>query len=294
MKLGICLSFVLLLWNLHHTLAAAPLAGSRPNIVLVMTDDQGYAPLGRHGHPWLKTPQMDRLHDQSVRFTRFMASPTCSPTRSAIMAGRHPMRNGITHTILERERMTLSAVTLPQRLTEAGYQTAIFGKWHLGDEEAYQPTRRGFGHALIHGAGGIGQRYDCSCADAPNNHYMDPVLRLNEKFVKTRGFCTDIFFDAAIQWIDQAKEKDQPFFVYLTTNAPHGPYIAKPEDKARFLEMGFGQEQAGFYGMIENIDANLGKLLDYLESKKLNEKTLFIFLSDNGMTGGGSGNPRKP
>ena len=126
-----------------------------PNIILVMTDDQGYAPVGRHGHPWIRTPNLDRLYDESVRFTRFLVSPTCSPTRSAIMTGRHPMRNGITHTILERERMTLNATILPQVLKQAGYMSGIFGKWHLGDEEPYQPHTRGFDEAFIHGAGGI-------------------------------------------------------------------------------------------------------------------------------------------
>jgi len=114
-------------------------AADKPNIILVITDDQGYGPVGRHGHPWLKTPHLDALYDKSLRFTRFLVSPTCSPTRSAIMTGRHPLKNGITHTILERERMTLKATILPQVLKTAGYTSGIFGKWHLGDEEPYQP-----------------------------------------------------------------------------------------------------------------------------------------------------------
>ena len=136
-------SIVLLLIALVSP-AFAELAGTKPNIILVMTDDQGYAPLGRHGHPWLKTPHLDALHDQSTRFTRFLVAPTCSPTRAAIMTGRHPEKNGITHTILERERMTLRATILPQVLKTAGYTSGIFGKWHLGDELAYQPGARGF------------------------------------------------------------------------------------------------------------------------------------------------------
>ena len=149
------------------------LAGSKPNIILLITDDQGYAPVGKHGHPWIKTPNLDILHDTSSRFDRFLVSPTCSPTRAALMTGRHPMKNGITHTILERERMTLNATTLPQVLKSAGYTTGIFGKWHLGDEDPYQPHNRGFDEAFIHGAGGIGQAYNCSCADAPGNKYFD-------------------------------------------------------------------------------------------------------------------------
>lgn len=269
--------------------AAEGLAGSRPNIVLVITDDQGYPPLGRHGHPWLRTPNLDQLHDQSLRFTRFLVSPTCAPTRSAMMTGRHPMRNGVTHTILERERMTLDAIILPQVLKSAGYTTGIFGKWHLGDEEPYQPHRRGFDESFIHGAGGIGQAYDCSCADAPDNKYFDPVIRHNGSFVKTEGFCTDVFFTAALGWIRQASQQERPFFAYITTNAPHGPFIAPPANTQRFTKLGFGPQQAGFYGMIENIDENMGRLLGKLGEWKLLDNTLVIFMSDNGMTGGGSG-----
>ena len=183
LRVGIVLTF-------GCTLSAAPaatLAGSKPNIILVITDDQGYGPVGRHGNKWLKTPHLDALHDSGVRFTRFLVSPTCSPTRSAIMTGRHELKNGVTHTILERERMALDAVTLPQVLKTAGYKSGIFGKWHLGDEAPYQPERRGFDEVFIHGAGGVGQFYkNCSCADAPGNKYQDPVIRHNGKFVNLR------------------------------------------------------------------------------------------------------------
>ena len=270
---------------------AEPLKGSKPNIILMITDDQGYGPVGRHGHPWIKTPNLDELYDTSVHFTRFLVAPTCAPTRSALMTGRHPMRNGVTHTILERERMTLDATTLPQVLKQAGYTSGIFGKWHLGDEEPYQPHKRGFDEAFIHGAGGIGQAYNCSCADAPGNQYFNPTLRHNGSFVKTKGFCTDLFFTAALGWIKQAKDADAPFFAYITTNAPHGPFIAPPKNTKRFTDVGFGRPQAGFYGMIENIDENVGRLLDKLAEWKLYENTLIIFMSDNGMTGGGSGRP---
>ena len=264
-----------------------------PNIILVITDDQGYPPIGRHGHPWLRTPNLDRLYDSSLRFDRFLVCPTCAPTRSAIMTGRHDMRNGVTHTIFERERMTLDATILPQVLKSAGYTTGIFGKWHLGDEEPYQPHRRGFDEAFIHGAGGIGQAYECSCADAPGNTYFDPVLRHNGSFVKTRGFCTDTFFTAGLGWIRKAKDEKKPFFAYISTNDPHFPYDAPPKYSKRFTDLGFGKDQAGFYGMIENIDDNVGRLLDKLAEWRLFDNTIVIFMSDNGMTGGGSGQPGK-
>jgi arylsulfatase A-like enzyme len=268
---------------------AAPLGGSRPNVILVITDDQGFAPVGAHGHPWIKTPNLDALHGQSTRFTRFLVSPTCSPTRAALMSGRHPMKNGITHTILERERMALSTVTLPQVLAKAGYVSGIFGKWHLGDEEPYQPHRRGFDEAFIHGAGGIGQAYNCSCADAPGNKYFNPAIRHNGSFVRTEGYCTNLFFTAALGWIKQVKDKGKPFFAYVTTNAPHGPFIAPPSNTKRFTDLGFSAKVAGFYGMIENIDENMGRLMAKIDEWNLAEDTLLIFMSDNGMTGGGPG-----
>ncbi len=286
MKLTHAALAVLALVSVSH---AQQLAGSKPNIILVITDDQGYGPVGRHGHPWIKTPNLDKLYDTSVRFTRFLVSPTCAPTRSSIMTGRHPMQNGVTHTILERERMTLDATTLPQVLKTVGYTSGIFGKWHLGDEDPYQPRNRGFDEEFIHGAGGIGQAYRCSCADAPGNKYFNPTLRHNGKFVKTDGYCTNLFFNAALGWIKDVKDKDEPFFAYITTNAPHGPFVAPPENARRFTDLGFEEKTAGFYGMIENIDENMGLMLEKLDEWKLFENTVVIFMSDNGMTGGGSG-----
>ena len=269
-------------------------AAKSPNIILVMTDDQGYGPVGKNGHPWIRTPNLDKLYDTSVRFTRFLVSPTCSPTRSAIMTGRHPLKNGVTHTILERERMTLNATILPQVLKTAGYTSGIFGKWHLGDEDAHQPNKRGFDEAFIHGAGGIGQAYNCSCADAPGNKYFNPVIRHNGSFVKTGGYCTNLFFTAALGWIKERKDKDAPFFAYIVTNAPHGPFIAPPSNTKHFTDLGFAKSTAGFYGMIENIDENMGRLMARMEEWKLFENTVLIFMSDNGMTGGGSGRGGKP
>ncbi|MBQ99983.1 MAG: arylsulfatase [Verrucomicrobiales bacterium] len=274
---------------LFLALASSALAAKKPNIILVITDDQGYGPVGKHGHPWIKTPNLDKHYEKSTRFTRFLVSPTCSPTRAAIMTGRHPMKNGITHTILERERMTLKATILPQVLKTAGYTSGIFGKWHLGDEKEYQPDQRGFDEVFIHGAGGIGQAYNCSCADAPKNKYFDPVIRHNGSFVKTKGYCTDLFFTAAMGWIKEAKDKDAPFFAYITTNAPHGPFIAPPSNTKRLTDLGFRAKTAGFYGMIENIDENMGRLQAKLDEWKLMDNTILIFMSDNGMTGGGSG-----
>ena len=253
---------------------------ARPNVVLIITDDQGYGELGCHGNEVLQTPNLDRLYAESVRLTNFHASPTCSPTRASLMTGRHEFRSGVTHTILERERLAPSAVTLAQVLKRAGYKTAIFGKWHLGDEEAYQPQNRGFDEAFIHGAGGIGQAYRCSCGDAPGNKYFDPWIRHNGTFVKTSGYCTDVFFGKAAEWI--GANRDRPFFAYITTNAPHSPFVVAEKYKQPYLKAGLKDAEASYYGMIANIDENVGKLTAKLDGWGLARDTLLIFMTDNG------------
>ncbi|MFN0051066.1 MAG: arylsulfatase [Planctomycetales bacterium] len=268
--------------------AAPTLAGQRPNIIFILTDDQGYGDISAHGNPVLKTPNLDRLHAQGVRFTDFHVSPTCSPTRSALMTGRHEFRNGVTHTILERERLTPHATTLAQVLQSAGYTTGIFGKWHLGDEPDRWPSRRGFEEMFIHGAGGIGQSYPGSCGDAPGNTYFDPAILHNGKFEKTSGYCTDIFFRQATQWIETVKGGDRPFFCYIPTNAPHAPLTVKPEDEARYAGRVKQPEVAQFFGMIANLDDNVGRLLDQLAEWGLERNTLVIFMNDNGGTVGTS------
>jgi arylsulfatase len=276
---------LLLLTLLCALSAHADLAGKRPNIILVLTDDQGYGDLSSHGNPVLKTPNMDRLNAEGVHFEDFCVSPTCAPTRSALLTGRHEFKNGITHTILERERLTPDATTLAQVLKSAGYTTGIFGKWHLGDEPDRWPSARGFDEMFIHGAGGIGQTYPGSCGDAPGNKYFDPAILHNGTFEKTKGYCTDVFFAQAKKWIDSVKGK-QPFYCHIATNAPHGPYIARPEDKALYDGKVEGDEAASFFGMLHNIDENLGLLLARLKEWDIENNTLVIFMNDNGGTAG--------
>jgi arylsulfatase len=256
----------------------------RPNIILIITDDQGYGDLSCHGNPVLKTPNLDALHAASVRFTRFHVSPTCAPTRCALLTGRHEFRSGVTHTINERERMNPAAITYAQVLKTAGYSTGIFGKWHLGDEDAYQPDRRGFDEVFIHGGGGIGQAYNGSCADAPANRYFNPAIRHNGKFVKTEGYCTDVFFAAAQRWIEQRKDKG-PFYAHIATNAPHSP-LDCPEKYERMFTGKVPPDAAKFFGMIVNIDENVGRLLDRLREWKMEENTVVVFMTDNGGTAG--------
>ena len=283
------LTFIVLQpWHSHVAFAATSLKGTRPNVILVMTDDQGMGDLSCMGNQVLKTPNLDRFYSMSTRFTDFHVSPTCAPTRSAIFSGRHEFRNGVTHTILERERMALSTTTFPKLLSRNGYVTGIFGKWHLGDEDAYQPYNRGFTKTFIHGAGGIGQSYPSTCADFPpnrENRYFDCHILNDHQIVKTNGFCTDVFFRAALGWTKQQLEAKQPFFTYITLNAPHGPMIAPKKYKQRFLDLGWDKNTAGRYGMIENIDDNFGLLMQKLDEWNAWENTLVIFMTDNGQAG---------
>ena len=261
-------------------------AADRPNILFILTDDQGYGDVGAHGNPLLKTPNLDKLRSESVRFTDFQVSPTCAPTRSALLTGRHEFKNGITHTILERERLALGAATLPEQLRQAGYRTGIFGKWHLGDEAEYQPNKRGFDEVYIHGAGGIGQSYPGSCGDVPKNSYYGPTLLHNGKFVKTEGYCTDMFFAQATKWIEGEAAAKRPFYAYIATNAPHAPYNAKPEDAALYEGKGLGKDTENFFGMLHNIDQNVGKILARLEALGIAKDTLIVYMNDNGGTAG--------
>lgn len=260
--------------------AAAP---AKPNILFILTDDQGYGELACHGNPIIKTPNLDQLYQESVRLTDFHVSPTCSPTRCSLMTGRHEFKSGVTHTLHERERMNLKATTIAQVLKSAGYTTGIFGKWHLGDEAAYQPNHRGFDEVFIHGAGGIGQSYPGSCGDAPGNTYFDPAILHNGVFEKTRGFCTDVFFAQATQWIDQKRKGNEPFFCYLATNAPHAPYISPGDQYTKQYEQaGLKPGPAAYYGMITNIDENVGRLMARLKEWDLERNTLVVFMTDNG------------
>lgn len=264
------------------------LKNSRPNIILVMTDDQGMGDLSCMGNEILKTPHIDNFYNNATRFTDFQVSPTCAPTRSAIMSGRAPFKNGVTHTILQRERMALDVFTMPQALQSAGYKTGLFGKWHLGDEDAYLPANRGFDEVLMHGAGGIGQlNFGDFPPNAGENSYFDNVLLHNDTIVQTKGFCTDLFFQASLAWIKKQHEAKQSYFAYVALNAPHGPFNNAPEkNQKRFLDAGYDKKSAVRYAMIENIDDNFGEMMAKLKKWNALENTIVIFMTDNGMSMG--------
>ncbi|VGO20792.1 arylsulfatase [Pontiella sulfatireligans] len=251
------------------------LQGTRPNMVFVITDDNSFDTVGRYGGGAL-SPHLDKLYDQSLRLNRFHVSPTCAPSRASLMTGRHEFYAGVTHTIYGRDRMNLELLTLPQMLRDNGYTTAMFGKWHLGDEKPYRPYQRGFDEVWQHGAGGIGQSWPNS-ADFPANTYHDPIVLHNETPIQTKGYCSDIFFDKAIEWIKQNKESGKPFFAYIVPNAPHSPHIPPLGYEDRF-----GSKATSYEKMQANIDDNVGKIIQFLDDNGLREDTLLVFYTDNG------------
>ena len=257
----------------------------RPNVVLVMTDDQGYGDLGCHGNPVIQTPNLDRLYTQSIRLTDFHVGPTCSPTRAALMTGHYCNRTGVWHTIMGRSLLRKDEVTIADVFSAGGYRTAIFGKWHLGDNYPFRPQDRGFGEVLVHGGGGVGQG-----PDYWGNDYFDDTYFHNGKPKKCTGYCTDIWFEGAMEFIEANKE--QPFFCYIPTNAPHGPYNVADKYSKPYRDKGVQGNQANFYGMITNIDENMGRLVLRLKELGLEENTILIFMTDNGTSGGYGGGMR--
>ena len=260
--------------------AMSPLAAARqPNVVLVMSDDQGYGDLHCHGNAMIRTPHLDRLHDESVRLTNFHVDPTCSPTRAALMTGRYSTRTGVWHTVMGRSLMYPDEVTLADALSKAGYHTGIFGKWHLGDNYPLRPQDRGFEEVLVHGGGGVGQT-----PDYWGNDYFDDTYFHNGRAEKFSGYCTDVFFDAAMAFIERHRER--PFFVYLPTNVPHGPYHVDQKYSQYYRQQGVASPMAEFYGMIENLDENVGRLKQRLADLDLADNTILIFMTDNGTASG--------
>ena len=250
---------------------------SPPNIILVITDDQGWAQLGIHGDDVLETPSIDALARESVEFDRFYVSPVCAPTRASLMTGRYSYRTGVVDTYLGRARMASDEVTLAEILREAGYRTGIFGKWHLGDTYPLRPQDQGFDEAIVHKGGGIGQP-----SDPPGSDYFDPILQHNGEQRQFFGYCTDVYFNETIRFIEETRDK--PYFAYVATNAPHSPYLVPEEYREHYAIKGLNDKDARIYGMIDNIDDNVGRLLVKLDELGDTKNTIFIFMTDNGPT----------
>jgi len=246
---------------------------------MVITDDQGYGDLGCTGNPIVKTPHTDKLANESIWLTDFHVAPTCSPTRAALMSGHWTNRTGVWHTIMGRSMIRTNEGTLGQFFSENGYETGMFGKWHLGDNFPYRPEDRGFSEVYRHGGGGVGQT-----PDVWDNAYFDGGYFHNGKVVEAKGFCTDVFFRKGNAFIRKCARKKKPFFAYISTNAPHGPFHC-PQ---KYIDMYPGQsgKVASFYGMITNVDDNIGQTRSLLKKIGLHDDTIFIFMTDNGTASG--------
>ena len=250
----------------------------KPNVILILTDDQGYGDISAHGNPVLKTPEIDKLWEESVRFTDFHVAPMCTPTRGQLMTGKDAMRNGATAVCQGHSMIRNDIKIMPQFFEDAGYATGLFGKWHLGDSYPHRPRFRGFQEVVSFRAWGI-----TSLADYWGNTYFDPVFMHNGMDTKYDGYCTDIFFDEAIKWMKECQLGDKPFFAYIPTNTPHVPEVVAEKYSAQYQ----GEYQgisipSNFYGMIANIDENIGKLESFLKESGMRNNTILIFMSDNG------------
>ena len=263
----------ILVWVLCALSASA---ASRPNVLVIISDDQGYGDLGFHGNPRIRTPNLDQLARESVRLKYFYVTPVCAPTRASLLTGRYNYRTGVTDTYLGRAMMFSDEVTLAEIFSSAKYRTGIFGKWHLGDNYPMRPQDQGFQETLIHKGGGIGQPSDPPEGDS----YFNPTLYRNGKAVKTKGYCTDIFSDAAMEFI--RKHRSKPFFAWIAYNAPHTPLEVATNLVAPYTAMKLDDVTAKVYAMVSNVDDNVGRILRLLDELRIAEDTIVIFLTDNG------------
>lgn len=248
----------------------------RPNVLLIVTDDQGYGDLGYHGNPYTKTPHLDYFASESLELTNFHVGTTCAPTRAGIMTGRNANRNNAWHTIAGCSILLETEETIAEVFSDNGYETAMFGKWHLGDNYPFRPHDRGFAHAVYHGGGGVGQT-----PDFWNNDYFDDTYFRNGAPQRFNGYCTDVWFNEAMDFLRE-RNSENPFFLYLAPNAAHAPFNVPKKYAQIYEEANLTEKQKRFYGMVSNIDDNFGRLVAYLKEKKLFDDTILIFTTDNG------------
>ncbi len=252
---------------------------SAPNVIFIITDDQGYGDIGYQGNPVLATPHLDQMACESVQLDDHHHDPLCSPSRAALLTGQYAARNGVWHVIHGRHLLNPDTLTMAEHFSAAGYRCGMFGKWHLGDNYPFAPPYRGFHEALCHRGGGVGE-----LPDFWGNDYVDDVYFRNGEPEQCHGYCTDVFFDAALNFIES--QAGSPFFVYLATNAMHSPFIAPERYAAPYTALGIPEDRANFYGMIANFDENMGRLFACLKRHALDENTIVVFTSDHGTAAG--------
>lgn len=267
---------IAIVWAL---LAAAALS-ARPNVIVILTDDQGYGDLSAHGNPILKTPNLDRLHDESVRFTDFHVASVCTPTRGELMSGLYALRNKAGMVPAGRNLMRRDISTMPEVFRDNGYKTGLFGKWHLGDMYPHRPMDRGFERAVWHKGWGLASEIEYD-----NDYYYTRYLDQLDAKYSTR-FCANLWFDEAMEWIGEQAETKTPFFAYLALNTPHSPFHARPEDFALYGDKVDDPNVAHFYGLIHNIDQNFARLDSRLAELRIRDDTIVVLMNDNGSSKG--------
>ncbi len=270
------IAFIIVLQYVATSCESTP--ESKPNVIIVITDDQGYGDLAFTGNPAIKTPTIDELRNQGTLLNNFHVDPTCAPTRSALMTGRYSDRVGVWHTVQGRNMLRRREITMANIFGDNGYATGLFGKWHLGDCYPYRPEDRGFQHSVYHKAGGVGQ-----APDYWGNDYFDDTYIVDGKHQRFEGFCTDIWFSEGMKFIKANKNK--PFFAYISLNAPHTPLYC-PEEYVKPYENDPRVSSPEFYGMITNIDDNLAILMEMLDEEGLADNTILVFMTDNGTASG--------
>lgn len=268
----------------------------RPNVVLIMSDDQGGGDYGFMGNELIRTPHLDQMRQDSAYLSNFYVSPVCAPTRASLMTGRYNYRTRCIDTYIGRAMMDPAEVTIAEVLRDAGYQTGIYGKWHLGDSYPLRAMDQGFGDSLVIRGGGIGQPSDPFGAEGK---YTDPTLVKNGVEVAMKGYCTDLYFEAAIEFINESVKSKTPFFTYIATNAPHGPFHDVPKELyEEYRHVDFSPIIVGetapkqlaaeqdklsrIAAMITNIDENVGRLFAELDRLGISDNTIVIYLNDNG------------
>ncbi|MEM7372967.1 MAG: arylsulfatase [Bacteroidota bacterium] len=255
--------------------------GDSPNVIIVLIDDQGYGDIGAHGNPVIHTPHLDEIYQQSIHFTQFHVSPMCTPTRGELLTGQDAFRNGAVFVTQGNSHMHKGIPTIADVFAANGYATGHFGKWHLGDNYPYRPQDRGFQETLSHGAWGV-----TSMVDYWSNDYQDDTYFHNGEFKQYEGFCTDVWFNESMKWMEEQAAKNQPFLTYLATNVPHVPLIVDAAYMHQYDGSLTNANTKAFFGMITQLDENMGRMEQFLSEKGLLDNTLFIFMSDNGTAGG--------
>ncbi|WP_298502498.1 arylsulfatase [uncultured Maribacter sp.] len=278
-KLNLFIVFLIFTGSCKESSKKEPTPEKSPNIIVIVTDDQGYGDIGCHGNAVIKTPNLDNFASQSLELTNFHVGTTCAPTRAGLMTGRNANRNNAWHTISGCSILLEDEETIAEVFKKNQYETAMFGKWHLGDNYPFRPEDRGFKTTFNLMGGGINQT-----PDYWNNTYFEDTYYRNSKPEKVKGYCTDVWFNEAIEYIDKSKEK--PFFMYLALNAAHSPFNVPEKYAEMYSDAPLSDIQKRFYGMITNIDENFGKLVAHLKKEGVYDNTILVFTTDNGTAAG--------